>query len=162
MASRLSYASIIMLDFLQAYGVWGLLLGSFLAATVVPFSSDALYAGVLLAGCNPVACLIVGTLGNWLGGLTSFGIGWLGRWEWIERWFHVKRETLVRQQGRIERWGAWLSLLTWLPIVGDVFAIALGFYRIPPIKCSAFMLLGKFGRFLGWTLLFYFTGWSLL
>ena len=39
-----------MLDFLQAYGVWGLFLGSFLAATVVPFSSDALYAGVLYAG----------------------------------------------------------------------------------------------------------------
>ena len=151
-----------MLDFLQAYGVFGLFLGSFLAATVVPFSSDALYAGVLLAGCPPVACLLAGTLGNWLGGLTSFAIGWLGKWEWIERWFHVSPTKLEKQHDRVERWGVWLALLTWLPFVGDLFAIALGFYSISPVRCGIFMLLGKFLRFLGWTLLFYYTGWNLL
>ena len=149
-----------MLDFLQVYGIWGLLLGSFLAATVVPFSSDALYAGVLLAGCDPVACLLVGTLGNWLGGLTSFGVGWLGRWQWSEKWCHVKPATLEKQRDRINKWGAWLALLTWLPFVGDVFAIALGFYRIAPVKSALFMLVGKFLRFLGWTLLFYYMGLS--
>lgn len=143
-----------MLDFLQAYGVWGLFLGSFLAATVVPLYSDALYLGVLYAGCNPISCLIAATLGNWLGGLTSYGIGWAGRWEWIERWFHVKREKLERQRSRIDRWGIWLAFFTWLPFVGDLFAIALGFYRISPIKCALLMLLGKFLRFLGWTFLF--------
>ena len=143
-----------MLDFLQAYGVWGLFLGSFLAATVVPLYSDALYLGVLYAGCNPISCLIAATLGNWLGGLTSYGIGWVGRWEWIERWFHVKREKLERQRSRIDRWGIWLAFFTWLPFVGDLFAIALGFYRISPIKCALLMLLGKIFRFLGWTFLF--------
>lgn len=143
-----------MLDFLQAYGVWGLFLGSFLAATVVPLYSDALYLGVLYAGCNPISCLIAATLGNWLGGLTSYGIGWVGRWEWIERWFHVKREKLERQRSRIDRWGIWLAFFAWLPFVGDLFAIALGFYRISPIKCALLMLLGKFLRFLGWTFLF--------
>lgn len=147
-----------MLDFLQTYGLWGLFLGSFLAATVVPFSSDALYAGILLAGCSPVGCLLVGTLGNWLGGLTSFGVGWLGRWEWIERWFHVKRETLEKQRNRIDKFGPWLALLTWLPFVGDVFAIALGFYRIAPVKSALLILIGKFLRFLGWTLIFHYTG----
>ena len=58
--------------------------------------------------------------------------------------------------------GVWLALLTWLPFVGDVFAIALGFYRISPVKSGLFMLLGKFLRFLCWTLLFHLTGWSLL
>lgn len=147
-----------MLDFLQTYGLWGLFLGSFLAATVVPFSSDALYAGILLAGCSPVGCLLVGTLGNWLGGLTSFGVGWLGRWEWIERWLHVKRETLEKQRNRIDKFGPWLALLTWLPFVGDVFAIALGFYCIAPVKSALLMLVGKFLRFLGWTLIFHYTG----
>jgi membrane protein YqaA with SNARE-associated domain len=143
-----------MLDFLQAYGVWGLFLGSFLAATVVPLYSDALYLGVLYAGCNPISCLIAATLGNWLGGLTSYGIGWVGRWEWIERWLHVKREKLERQRSRIDRWGIWLAFFAWLPFVDDLFAIALGFYRISPIKCALLMLLGKFLRFLGWTFLF--------
>ena len=149
-----------MLDFLQSYGLWGLLIGTFLAATIVPFSSDALYAAVILAGCPPLSCLFLGTLGNWLGSLTSYAIGWLGRWEWIERWFHVSHEKLERQRARIGRWGAWLALFTWLPFVGDVFAIALGFYRISPVRSGLFMLFGKFLRFLGWTLLFYYTGWS--
>lgn len=148
------------LAFLQQYGVWGLFLGSFLAATVVPFSSDALLCAMLMAGCEPVGCLVSATLGNWLGGLTSFGIGWLGKWEWIEKWFRVKRETLEKQRDRIARWGAWLALLTWLPVVGDLFAIALGFYRIAPVKSALFMFVGKAFRFVLWTLLFYYTGWS--
>lgn len=142
-----------MLDFLQSYGVWGLFLGSFLAATVVPFSSDVLYAGVLLAGCNPVLCLLLGTLGNWLGGLTSYGIGWAGRWEWIEKFFHVDRSKIEKHRLSVSKFGYWLALLTWVPFVGDVFAIALGFYRIKPVPCALFMLLGKFARFFCWSLL---------
>ena len=137
--------------------MWGLFCGSFLAATVVPFSSDVLLVGMLVAGCDPVECLVSATLGNWLGGLTSFGIGWLGRWEWIERWFHVKRETLEKQHDKIEHWGAWLALLTWLPVVGDVFAIALGFYKVSPVKSAIFMFIGKALRFMMWAGLYFWV-----
>lgn len=150
-----------MLSFLKSFGLWGLFLGSFLAATIVPFSSDALYAAILVLTHRPVACLLAGTLGNWLGGLTSFGIGWLGRWEWIEKFFRVKRDRIERHRIAILRYGSFLAFLTWLPFVGDVFAIALGFYRARPIPCALFMLLGKFLRFLGWTLLFYYSNISL-
>ena len=67
---------------LESLGLLGLFLGTFLAATVVPFSSDALYVAILLATKQPVSCLIVGTLGNWLGGITTYWIGRIGRWEW--------------------------------------------------------------------------------
>ena len=143
-----------MIAFLQQWGVLGLFLGSFLAATVVPFSSDVLYVGVLMAGAKPLHCFLSATVGNWLGGLTSFGIGWLGKWEWIEKWFRVKRETLEKQHAKVEKWGPLLALMTWLPFVGDVFAIALGFYRLTPWKCAVFMLIGKAARFAIWTLFF--------
>ncbi len=142
-----------MVLFLPPGGVLGLGLGSFLAAAVFPFSSDALDVGIVMAGAPPVACLISATLGNWLGGLTSFGIGWLGKWEWIEKWFRVKRDTLQKQKSRVDRWGALLALMTWLPFVGDVFAIALGFYRLNPWKCALYMFIGKAARFVIWTLL---------
>ena len=147
-----------MIGFLQQWGFLGLFVGSFLAATVVPFSSDILFGGMLLAGLSPVGCFVFATLGNWIGGLTSFGIGWLGRWEWIERWFHVKRATLEKQKDKINRWGALLALMTWLPFVGDVFAIGLGFYKLPPLKCALFMLVGKALRFLLWMAIFYIFG----
>ena len=52
---------------LEELGLLGLFIGTFLAATIVPFSSDAVYLAILAATGNPVGCLAVGTLGNWLG-----------------------------------------------------------------------------------------------
>lgn len=142
-----------MFNFLQSYGIWGLFLGSFLAATVVPFSSDALYAAILALTKNPVGCLIFATLGNWLGGLISYIIGWFGKWEWIEKWFHISHVKIARQHFRINRYGAYLALFSWVPFIGDIFAIALGFFRIAPFKSAIFMLIGKFVRFFMWTII---------
>ena len=63
------------MSWLESLGLLGLFLGTFLAATIVPFSSDALYVAVLMATHNPVGCLVVGTLGNWLGSVTPIGSG---------------------------------------------------------------------------------------
>ena len=94
---------------LTELGLWGLFLGTFLAATIVPFSSDALYVAILVATQNPMGCLLVGTLGNWLGSVTTYWIGWIGRWEWIEKWFKVKPETLEKQKIKIDKYGVWLA-----------------------------------------------------
>ncbi|HPK29516.1 MAG TPA: YqaA family protein [Bacteroidales bacterium] len=142
------------MEWLEGLGLLGLFLGTFMAATIVPFSSDVLYIGMLLTGVNPWIVWLVGTLGNWSGGLTSYGVGYIGKWEWIERWFKVKPETLAAQKVKIDRWGPPLALVTWLPFIGDVFAIALGFYKVPFWKCSLYMFIGKGLRFLLWTILF--------
>lgn len=142
-----------MTDTLKSLGLLGLFLGNLLAATVVPFSSDALYIATLATTGRPLACFLVGTAGNWLGSLITYGMGWLGRWEWIEKWFRVKRETLDRQKAKIDRYGVWLALLAWVPFIGDVFVIALGFYRTKPIPTAILLLLGKAGRFLVWNLI---------
>ena len=138
---------------LGAWGLWGLFLGTFLAATVVPFSSDILYVAMLQTTASPWTCLWVATAGNWLGSLTSFGIGWLGRWEWLEKWFKVKPETLEKQKKYVDRYGVWLALLSWVPFIGDVFAIALGFYKTNPWLTALLLLAGKFLRFLCWNLI---------
>jgi membrane protein YqaA with SNARE-associated domain len=143
-----------MLDFLADYGLIGLFIGSFLAATVVPFSADVLLVGMLVADVNSaVALLVVATLGNWIGGITSYGIGRAGKWEWIER-LHVSRESLEKQKTRIERFGAPIALLTWVPFIGDVFAVALGFYRVKFLPAIFWMLVGKGARFVCWYLIF--------
>ncbi|KIO45543.1 MULTISPECIES: YqaA family protein [Porphyromonadaceae] len=139
---------------LVAWGYWGLFIGSFLASTIIPMSADLLLVGVLSLGGNTWICLIIATIGNWLGGLTSYWLGWLGRWDWLERWLKVKREQLERQKEKIDRYGVWLALFTWLPLVGDLFAIALGFYRVSPKMSALYMLVGRFVRFLVWTLLY--------
>ena len=141
------------MSWLESLGLLGLFIGTFLAATIVPFSSDALYIAVLVATKNPVSCLIVGTLGNWLGSVTTYWIGRIGKWEWIEKWFKVKPETLERQKEKVDRYGIWLALLAWVPIVGDIITLALGFYKAKPFGTIALLLVGKFLRFLVWNLL---------
>ena len=54
------------MEWLEGLGLLGLFIGTFLAATIFPFSSDALYLAILAATGNPFGCLLVGTLGNWL------------------------------------------------------------------------------------------------
>ncbi|MBQ5854887.1 MAG: DedA family protein [Alistipes sp.] len=142
------------MEFLAQYGLLGLFIGSFLASTVIPMSADVLLVGMLIAGLHsPVAIIVVATLGNWIGGITSYGIGRAGKWEWIER-LGVNRESLEKQQHRIERYGAPIALLTWVPIIGDVFAVALGFYRVKFIPATIWMGIGKAARFVCWYLIY--------
>lgn len=134
-------------------GLVGLFIGSFLAATVVPFSADALLIGMLMAGGSPWVVVAIATAGNFLGGLTSYAIGRIGKWEWIEK-LGVKPETLEKHKARIDKYGAWIALLSWVPFVGDVFAVALGFFRVKFVPSAIFMFIGKAGRFVMWYLIY--------
>ena len=136
-------------------GYFGLFLGSFLAATVVPFSADVLLVGMLIAGGDMWIVVAVATLGNFIGGLTSYGIGRAGRWEWIEK-LGVSRESLERQRSRVDRFGAPIALLSWVPFVGDVFAVALGFYRVRFVPMAVYMFIGKCARFVMWAVMYYY------
>lgn len=142
------------MEWLEGLGLLGLFLGTFMAATIVPFSSDALYLAVLATTGDPVSCLIAGTVGNWLGSVVTYWMGWIAKWEWIQKWFNVKQETLERQKERVDKYGVWLALLAWVPFIGDIIAIALGFYRTRPGWTMLLLLAGKFGRFLVWNLIY--------
>lgn len=141
------------MPFLEQIGLAGLFIGTFLAATLVPFSSDALYVAALAAGTSPVATLVVGTAGNWLGGITTYFIGRLGKWEWIEKHFKVKPETLDKYKGYIDRYGVWLALVSWIPVFGDIVALALGFFKTPAVQTFLLLGAGKFARFAVWTMI---------
>lgn len=140
------------MEWLLDLGYIGLFIGSLLAATIVPFSSDFLLIGMLAAGGNVFWTVVVASAGNWAGGMISYWMGYAGKWEWLEKWFKVKRETLEKQKVRIDRYGSWLAFLSWLPLVGDLFAIALGFYKANVWQVAVFMLIGKTARFIGWAL----------
>lgn len=135
---------------LEEWGLLGLFLGNVLAATIFPFSSDALYIAVLATLKQPLACFLIGTAGNWLGSVITYYVGRLGKWEWIEKWFKVKPETLEKQKAKIDKYGVWLALIAWVPVIGDVFVIALGFYRTKPLPTILLLLVGKAARFLVW------------
>ena len=143
---------------LEQLGLFGLFLGCMLSATVVPFASEALLAGALLMGYGKWAVTLVATLGNTTGGMISYLMGWLCKWEWLEKYFRVKREKLERMRDRVSKYGAWAALLTWLPFVGDLIAIAMGLMRVNPWWTLLLMFIGKLARYVAATGLLAFTG----
>lgn len=124
-----------------------LFISSFLAATFIPFSSEIHFAAVIHEH-NVFAALVIATIGNTLGGMFSYWIGWLTKWNWIEKYLRVKREKIERFQKIIEKNGGWLGFLCWAPIIGDVIAIGLGVFRANKYLTFFTMLTGKFLRYL--------------
>jgi membrane protein YqaA with SNARE-associated domain len=142
-----------MIEFLSEYGYIGLFLGSMIAATLIPMSSDVQLVALLATGAEPVTAVAAAALGNWLGGMLGYGMGHLGKLSWLR----MSEAKIERQRARIERWGAWLAFFTWLPLVGDVMAVGLGFYRIDLPRVAVFMLVGKTARYVVWAILYYWV-----
>jgi membrane protein YqaA with SNARE-associated domain len=138
-------------------GYAGLFIGSFAAATILPFSSELLLLALLSSGYGLVPCLLIATAGNWLGGLTGYGLGYLGRIEWIEKWFRISHQKLLGFRQRAEKYGSWLAFFSWLPFIGDPLTIALGLFRVDLVKVCLFMLIGKLFRYSVWGGIFYYV-----
>lgn len=139
---------------LSEYGYWGLFIGSFLAATVIPFSSEVILSYMLYKNYDFLTCLVIATAGNWLGGLTGYWLGYLAKLEWLEKYFRVKHEHLLKLQNRIEKNGAVVAFFSWIPFIGDPLGIALGFFKVHFTKVAIWMLVGKALRYAIWGFLF--------
>jgi len=124
-----------------------LFLSSFLAATFVPFSSELHFASIIEKD-NLWLAVVFATAGNTLGGMFTYLLGWLAKWDWIEKYCRVKRRKIQNFQKVIQKYGGWMGLLTWMPVIGDVIAIGLGVFRSNPIKILIAMVLGKGIRYL--------------
>ena len=134
-------------------GLLGLFISSFIAATIIPFSSE-LVLSILIANQYPLAtCLIIATLGNWLGGISSYGLGRLGEWTYIKYFTGLNKIKIGKVKGKVDKWKSPLAFFCWLPIVGDIFAVGLGFYKINFLKVSLWMLIGKMIRYFLWALI---------
>ncbi len=117
--------------------LWGLFISSFLAATLLPGGSEAVLIGVLKL--HPEAfwlALLLGTIGNTLGGMVSFGMGRL-----------LPPTHPLKYVEKIQRYGTPALLLAWVPIIGDALCVASGWLRLNWWKAALFMALGKFARY---------------
>ena len=136
-----------MLDGLVDYGYWGLLLASFLAATILPFSSEVVFAALIASGLDLWTLILYATVGNVAGGATCYYLGKLGKLEWLEKWFKIKRENLDKTINWLEGKGALMGFLGFMPAIGDPILVALGFMRANVTIVMISMAIGKFLRY---------------
>ena len=128
-------------------GYLGLFITCFLAATILPIASEVFLIKMLAAKYDPLSSLLIASSGNTLGSYLNFGIGYIGNPEWLKK-LRVKQKTIESWKASIQKYGVWLALLSWLPIVGDIIGIALGFFRANIFWSFIFMAIGKFIRYL--------------
>ena len=136
-----------MVEFLQHYGLTGLFLAGFLSGSILPFNSEAVMSVLILAGVNIGSCILVATAGNTLGGISIFYLGYLGRIEWIEKYGKVKMEKIHAILPKLQKYGPISALLSFVPIIGDVLILGLGFFRISPKLTLLYMFIGKAARY---------------
>jgi membrane protein YqaA with SNARE-associated domain len=138
------------MESLFEWGYIGLFLAAFLAATILPLGSEALFATLIYAGWDMWTCVIIATLGNTLGGITSYWIGRLGKIEWIEKYLKIKKEKVEKFEKRMHNRGDWLAVFSFVPGIGDVIVVACGYFRCNFIRTTIAMTIGKFARYVLW------------
>ena len=96
-------------------GLLGLFISSFIAATIIPFSSE-LVLSFLLANQYPLEmCLFTATLGNWLGGISSYGLGRLGEWTYIKYFTGLDKTKIKKVREKVNKWKSPLAFFCWFP-----------------------------------------------
>jgi membrane protein YqaA with SNARE-associated domain len=124
-----------------------LFLSSFLSATLLPLSSEAIFLYMIYHEYDLWVCLTIATSGNTIGGMTNYVIGSLGNPKWLQK-FGIKEEGIQSFELRIQKYGYWLAFFSWVPFIGDPLTAALGFFRISWKPVLLLVALGKFLRYL--------------
>ena len=122
----------------ETVSLWALFASSFLAATLLPGGSEAVLFGVLKL--NPQQywpALAAATVGNTLGGMSSYLIGRV-----------IPQRQKLKGLKWVQQYGSPALLLSWVPLIGDPLCVAAGWLRVNPWLSALFMALGKFARYL--------------
>jgi membrane protein YqaA with SNARE-associated domain len=136
-----------MVDFFYQYGLFGLFIAGFLSGSIFPFNSEAVLTLLIYSGFDVLSSLAAATAGNTLGGISIYYLGYLGKMEWIEKYAKVKQEKIHAILPKLKRFGSLAATLSFVPIIGDVVILALGFFRISPFFTIFFMIIGKIIRY---------------
>lgn len=136
------------------FGYVGLFIAAFLAATILPLSSELVLSALLLSGSSPSTLIVVATTGNVLGSLTNYALGYWASFSLIKKWLKLSEDEFIRAEQRFKKYGILSLLLAWVPIIGDPLTVIAGVLRI---RLLWFLLLVTAGKLLRYIVVCYLT-----
>jgi len=137
-----------MIDFsLADNGLSSLFFLSFLASTLLPLGSEWLLALLIADGYSSFTVILVATIGNFLGALTTYLIGRWGSDFMVSRILRINDFETGKAKRMYCRWGIWSLLFSWVPIVGDPLCLAAGIFKASPVWFSMLVISGKCLRY---------------
>ena len=129
---------------------------SFLAATILPFSSELTLAGLIATSdYDNLLLLIVASFGNVLGSVVNWALGSYSRNLTTKKWFPFKETQIERSSKWFRKFGKWSLLFAWVPVVGDPLTLVAGISRVKFIDFIILVAIGKVSRYL---IVFYLIG----
>ncbi|AYM97498.1 DedA family protein [Acidovorax sp. 1608163] len=134
---------------LPQFGLSTVFVVSFISATLLPLGSEPAVFGLIKL--NPELfwpAILVATVGNTLGGATSWWMG-LGAHKAVDK--ARGSATELRALRWLQRLGPKACLLSWLPGVGDPLCAMAGWLRLPFWRCVLYMAIGKLARYVTMT-----------
>ena len=121
---------------------------SFLAATILPLSSELMLAGLITtSNFDSLVLLIVASFGNVLGSVFNWVLGFYSRNLTIKKWFPFKDEQIERSSKWFNKFGRWSLLFAWVPIIGDPLTLAAGLLRVKFLEFLILVTIGKVSRY---------------
>jgi membrane protein YqaA with SNARE-associated domain len=135
------------MEILSELGLWGLGLSAFLAATILPISSELVLSSLLIAGENPITLLIIATACNVIGSLLNYIIGRWGADTILQRWLHLTPAQTTKAEYQFNRYGKLSLLFAWLPVIGDPLTFLAGILKVNIGLFLALVTIGKLGRY---------------
>lgn len=138
-----------MFDLSSDLGFTALFLSAFVSATILPGNSEIVLVAFLAKfPAHLWSAVAVATLGNTAGGLTSYAIGRLAPSPPPASTDAAAREgATTRAMTLLHRYGVWVLLFSWVPIIGDAFCVAAGWLRFGVWRCALLLALGKAARY---------------
>ena len=134
----------------EDYSLLGLFFSAFFSSTILPGSSEVVLVALATQSDLPFwNLLVVATAGNTLGGMSSWGLGWLIalRYPLTE----LSKAAHRRAVEHVRKWGSPILLFSWVPVLGDPLCVAAGWLRMSWLGALLFIGIGKALRY--WVLL---------
>tara|TARA_R110002096_G_scaffold23803_7_gene75570 strand:+ start:199 stop:639 length:441 start_codon:yes stop_codon:yes gene_type:complete len=136
------------MDYFSELGHLGLFIAAFLAATVLPLSSEIVLNALLLSGLSPTTLVITATIGNVLGSLTNYALGYWASLLVIKKWLRMSEADFVRAEQRFTKYGLFSLCFAWVPIIGDPLTAIAGVLRVHLLWFLILVTAGKLLRYI--------------
>jgi membrane protein YqaA with SNARE-associated domain len=127
------------------------------AATLLPIYSEAVLLYDLSAGYAPFWLWLVATVGNTLGSLINYLIGLKGE-SYLETKGYLPAEKMAKGRRLFEKYGSYVLLLSWMPVIGDPITFVAGVLRYDLKRFFIIVFIAKGVRYalLIWLSQYYF------
>ncbi|NPA34515.1 MAG: DedA family protein [Chlorobi bacterium] len=128
-----------------------LFVASFSSATILPGAAEIVFSHYLTRDIPPTLVILTATVGNTLGSLTNYVLGWMG-----SPLLHklVSQKHLQKVEKYVKKYGPISGIMAWLPVVGDAIPAVLGLFKAPPLLTTFWIAVGKLLRFLALYLIY--------